>query len=74
VPRNPYPESIEELEHDDEVYGPLPPQEEHRTLVELSKRYLLLAAEHIADSRALLAKIDRLPRHESDAQNNLSNA
>jgi hypothetical protein len=57
MPRNPDPDTIEELEHDDQVYGPMRPQEEHRTLVELSKRYLLDATDRIQDSRALLARI-----------------
>ena len=57
MPRRRHPHSIEELEHDDMVYGPSERREEHRMLVELSKRYLLSAADHIESSRALVAKI-----------------
>jgi len=45
--RNPDPQSIEELEHDDEGCGPTSRREEHRMLVQLSHRYLLNAAERI---------------------------
>jgi hypothetical protein len=57
MPRRSHPQSIEELEQDDMVYGPSERREEHRMLVELSKRYLLSAADHIESSRALVAKI-----------------
>ena len=58
MPRRRHPHSIEELEHDDMVYGPSEPREEHRLPVHLSRRYLLSAAEHIERSRALLARIE----------------
>jgi hypothetical protein len=57
VPRNPHPKSIEEFEHDTWLYGPPSPAEEHRMEVELAKGQLLSTADHIEDSRALLAKI-----------------
>jgi hypothetical protein len=57
MPRNLYPRSIEELEHDDAVYGPADPREEYRMLLELNWAYLAKAAERIASSRALLAKV-----------------
>jgi hypothetical protein len=57
MPRDPNPRSIEQLERDDEVDGPAGRRQEHRLLVQLSRRSLLSAADHIADSRALLARI-----------------
>jgi hypothetical protein len=75
MPRNPDPDTIEEVEHDDQVYGPLPPHEEHRMLVQLTKKSLLSATDHIEDSRALLTRMDaKVPGQLGDEQDNLSNA
>ena len=55
--RNPHPRSIEELERDDQTYGPSSPQDERRMLVELSRHYLDIAWERIWTSRVQLARI-----------------
>jgi hypothetical protein len=55
--RNPHPHSIEELEHDDSVFGPAPRKEEHRMLTELSTMHLRAGVDHIQRSRALLARL-----------------
>jgi hypothetical protein len=73
MPRNPHPHSMQELEHDDAVYGPAESQEAHHILVQLTKTCLLSAMDHISDSRALLAKIEaKFPGYQADKQDTLS--
>jgi hypothetical protein len=55
--RNSEPRSIEELERDDAVYGPAPRQEELRMLVNLSTMSVKTGQDHVARSKALLARI-----------------
>jgi hypothetical protein len=45
------------MERDMWLYGSASPDEEYRMEVELAKRQFVSAADHIKDSRALLAKI-----------------
>ena len=54
MPRNPHPCSIEELERDDQLYGPAGQEEELRIEVELAHRHLISARKHIERSRAVL--------------------